>query len=204
MSLAPPPSSTPNNHELLIWALFLLGGSDNFIDVEELFIKSFELAPARLSWRTRQDIPDYKKCSKALHEVEDKKRTQLSHLLEKQGSYKRKLSGDGVTWVTKYATVLASIYSDGIVPSAAVQEDSKVLRTITESLIFAAFLKDEKAELNIYEISDIFRCLPDADTAIWKQRLDRVRNAAIRNGHTRVISFVDKCASVVWAKGDEQ
>jgi len=202
MSQSPPPSATPNNPELLIWALFQLGGSDIFVDVEALFIKSFELAPARLSWRTRQDIPDYKKCSKALQEVEDKKRSSLSHLFEKQGAYKRKLSSDGVEWVTKYATVLATLYSDGIVPSAAVQEDSKVLRTVTESLTFKAFIADENAELNIYEISDLFRCLPDADKAIWKQRLDRVRNAAIRNGQTRVASFVDRCTSIVWARGE--
>lgn len=200
MSQTPPPSSTPNNPELLIWALFLLGGSDNFIDVETLFIKSFELAPARLSWRTRQDIPDYKKCSKALQEVEDKKRSSLSHLFEKQGAYKRKLSNDGVEWITKYSTVLATLYSDGIVPSASVQEDSKALRTVTENMTFKSFLNDENAELSIYEISDLFRCLPDADKTIWKQRLDRVRNAAIRNGNTRVVLFVDRCTSIVWAK----
>ena len=200
MPSAPPPSSTPNNPELLIWALFLLGGSDNFVDVEELFIKSFELAPARLSWRTRQDIPDYKKCSKALQEIEDKKRSLHSHLFEKQGSYKRKLSSAGVVWATKYSAVLGALYSDGIVPSAAIQEDSRTLRTITESKTFQNYLASEDAILNLYEISDLFRCLPDADEAIWKQRFDRVRNAAVRNGQTRVITFVEQCASAIWAK----
>jgi hypothetical protein len=204
MSHTPSPSSTPNNPELLIWSLFLLGGSDNYVDVEELFIKSFELAPARLSWRTRQDIPDYKKCSKALQEVEDRKRSQLFHLFEKQGAYKRKLSSAGVEWVTQYSNVLATLYSGGIVPSAAVQEDSKALRRITDSDLFQNFLRSEFDDLNVYEISDLFRCLPDADQAIWKQRLDRVRNAAIRNGNTRVVAFVDKCADIVWAKGEEE
>jgi hypothetical protein len=202
MSPTPSPSSTPNNPELLIWALFLLGGSDNFVDVEELFIKSFELAPARLSWRTRQDIPDYKKCSKALQEVEDQKRSLLFHLFEKQGAYKRKLSSAGVEWVSKYSTVLATLYSNGIVPSAAVQEDSKLLRGITDSKLFESYLRDELEDLNVYEISDLFRCVPDADQTIWKQRLDRVKNAAVRNGNTRVVSFVDRCADIVWDKGE--
>jgi hypothetical protein len=202
MSSAPPPSTTPNNPELLIWALYLLGGSDTFVDVEDLFIKSFELAPARLSWRTRQDIPDYKKCSKALQEVEDHKRSQLSNLFEKNGPYKRKLSSAGVEWATNHAKALAALYSEGVVPSASVQEDSKMLRSVTESAPFEMFLLDDQSELNLYEISDLFRCLPDADFAIWTQRFDRIRNAATRNGNTRVLSFVERCSALVKTKGD--
>ena len=204
MTLTPPPSSSPNNPELLIWALSLLGGNDNFIEVEDLFIKAFELAPARLSWRTRQDLPDYKKCSKALQEVEDQKRSQLSHLFEKKGAYKRKLSSAGIEWVNTHSKELAALYSDGVVPSASVQEDAKLLRSITESVPFEAFLNDEQTEMNVYEVSDLFRCMPDADFTVWKQRFDRVRNAASRNGNSRVISFVDKCRELVLARGDEK
>ena len=63
-----PPSEQHNNADLIVWALHLCGGAERWVDVEELYLKAFELAPARLSWRTREDLPDYKKCAKALQE----------------------------------------------------------------------------------------------------------------------------------------
>jgi hypothetical protein len=37
------------NSDVFLWALYELGGADEFVDVEEAFIKAFELAPLRLS-----------------------------------------------------------------------------------------------------------------------------------------------------------
>lgn len=65
-----PPSFDANNNDLLVWSLFLLDGAEKWVDVENIYLKAFELGPARLSWRTRADIPDYKKVSKALQSVE--------------------------------------------------------------------------------------------------------------------------------------
>lgn len=60
-------SSEPvTNSDVFLWALFELGGGDDFVDVEAVYIRAFQLAPLRLSWRTRDDLPDLKKCSKAL------------------------------------------------------------------------------------------------------------------------------------------
>jgi len=80
------PSGNHNNDDLLVWALHLLGGAERWVDVEELYLKAFELAPARLSWRTRPDLPDYKKCAKALQAVESPKGSNHHGLLAKNGS----------------------------------------------------------------------------------------------------------------------
>lgn len=65
-----PPSVEANNQDVFIWALYLLGGADRDVDVENIYLKSFELTPARLGWRTRPDPPDYKKTAKALQSIE--------------------------------------------------------------------------------------------------------------------------------------
>lgn len=64
------PSGTHNNSDLLVWACYQCGGFDRWIEVEELYLNAFELALARLAWRTRGNLPDYKKCAKALQELE--------------------------------------------------------------------------------------------------------------------------------------
>ena len=42
-------SKGPSNQDLFLWALFLLGGADRDVDVEEIYLKCFEIAPSRPS-----------------------------------------------------------------------------------------------------------------------------------------------------------
>ena len=58
------------NWEIFVWALSQLDGAHRMVDVEEVFVRCFEVAPLRFSWRTGEDLPDYKKCSKALRDAE--------------------------------------------------------------------------------------------------------------------------------------
>jgi hypothetical protein len=42
-------SSEPvTNSDVFLWALYELGGADEFVDVEAAFFRAFELAPLRL------------------------------------------------------------------------------------------------------------------------------------------------------------
>lgn len=102
-----PPSEVPNNQDALVFALYLLNGADQDIDVEQMFLKCHELAPARLSWRTRPDLPDYKKVSKALQSVEAKTHVGLFH---HTNQYARRLTLDGVRWVETYLPILKKVY----------------------------------------------------------------------------------------------
>ena len=86
-----PPSMNANNQDLFVWSLFLLNGGSEWVDVEDIYLKSFELAPERLSWRTRRDIPDYKKCAKALQSVEAPGKNHEG-MLVKKSEHERKLS----------------------------------------------------------------------------------------------------------------
>jgi hypothetical protein len=102
------PSNQPNNQDVFIWALFLLGGADKEIDVEEIYMKAFELAPARLGWRVYPETPDYKKTAKALQSVEASTHVGL---VIKTNPLARKLSAAGVEWVERFRPLLENIYS---------------------------------------------------------------------------------------------
>ena len=103
-----PPSDSPNNQDALVFALYLLGGADKDVDVEDMFLKCHELAPARLSWRTRPDIPDYKKVSKALQSVEASTHVGLFH---HTNQYSRRLTVDGNRWCETYISILERVYT---------------------------------------------------------------------------------------------
>ena len=83
------------NSDVFLWSLFELGGGEDFVDVEPAFLLAFQLAPQRLGWRTKSDLPDLKKCSKALRDAEAK----VPSLLLKQGPDLRRLTVEGQKWI---------------------------------------------------------------------------------------------------------
>ena len=185
------PSSSHNNADLLVWATFILGGHERWVDVEEMYLKAFELAPARLSWRTRSDIPDYKKCAKALQELEDAKRSEHLGLLAKQGSYLRKLTDDGYRWCETYQTTLSKLYSGGFVPSAVTQEAGRAIRDLEKTEVFHRFQQLGRLECDLWELAEVMRCMVDSSLVVWAARLDSIAIAATANARQDILQFVE-------------
>ncbi len=168
-----PPSDQPNNQDVFIWALSLLGGADLNVDVEAVYLKAFELAPARLGWRTRPDLPDYKKAAKALQSVEAKTHTGL---VLKVSPLTRKLTVDGIAWVEKHQDALVRLYSGGHVapPKTGIYETLR--QRLRKSVAFQN-LMDEKP-INIGEVAQALGCSPASSSAVWAKRLDELERAA--------------------------
>lgn len=185
------PSATHNNSDLLVWSCFQLGGFDRWIDVEELYLKAFELAPARLAWRTRPDLPDYKKCAKALQELEDPKRSTHLGLLAKKNQYLRKLTADGKAWCESYHDMLAALYGSAPVPAASTQEAARLVRHVESTDAFRHFTTTGKVACELWQLAESLRCLPDSRPEVWMARLDAIEAGATRAARTDVAAFVD-------------
>ena len=163
-----------NNQDALVYALYLIGGSDRAVDVEDIYLKCFEIAPARLGWRTRPDIPDYKKTSKALQSVEAK---ELPGLLAKPHPLARRLTPEGVAWVARNRATLGRIYGGGVAVSGVSQGAFESLRrTVRSSQAFA----DSEAgiEPTFVDLADALQCSPGSPIETWTVRLAEVRRAA--------------------------
>lgn len=195
---AGPPSTVHNNQDLLVWSLHLLGGADRWVDVEDLYLQAFELAPARLAWRTKPDIPDYKKCAKALQSVEDAKRGSHPGLFQKQGQYLRKLTMDGVEWCATHASTLERLYGgEKPVPSAATQDDARRIKEVESHPAFTGYRAGEQLRASRWDLAETFRCLGDSPPATWTARFDEVEMAARRNGRDDVVAFVTAARRVI-------
>jgi len=170
-----PPSPTPNNQDALVFALYLLGGADNDVDVETIFLKCHELAPARLSWRTRPDLPDYKKVSKALQSVEASTHIGLLHHTHQ---YARRLTADGARWVETYIEILEKTYSKiPVQASKATNMHERKRREIRESEIWNVFLVNPSF-LSIEDIAVVLQCSAASSTTTWESRIEDVKRAA--------------------------
>ena len=170
-----PPSESPNNQGALVFALYLLGGADKDVDVEDMFLKCHELAPARLSWRTRPDLPDYKKVSKALQSVEASTHVGLFH---HTNQYARRLTLDGNRWVETYISILERVYSKAPVQASKnTNMHERKRHEIKNSQVWVLF-KESPANIGIEDFASVLQCSAASSQTTWASRVHDVKRAA--------------------------
>lgn len=183
-----PPSDEANNQDLFVWALFVLGGADRDVDVEEVYLKSFELAPARLGWRTRPEIPDYKKTAKALQSVES---TSHPGLIAKRGPYQRRLTSEGVAWVERNRPLLAKIYG-GRVPEVSVSALGQRRAALRGSAQFLSWKRGQG--FDPIELADALECSPASPTSVWEARIDELVRVARVTQDPELAKFAEEAS----------
>ena len=170
-----PPSSEANNQDVFVWALYLLGGADRDVDVEEIYLKCFDLAPARLGWRTHPDLPDYKKAAKALQSVEASTHIGLVH---KPHKFSRRLTLAGVHWVELYKEILEENYSHlPVMASKSKNNYERLRQEILKSRAWQIF----KVEQEVHDIADAaaaLQCSPASPQSTWQSRGNNLKRAS--------------------------
>jgi len=177
------------NWEIFLWAASQLGGSSQFIDIEDIFCKCFEIAPARLGWRTRPEIPDYKKCAKALQEAEARR----PRLLIKTGdAYGRQLTAEGQRWIEQNKQKLSRIITTGTqVPEPKTRPRSRMIAEIERSRPFITWRETGEFPSEKWRLAEVLRCSPDSSPDTWAQRLETARAAAYASDNDTVLRFFD-------------
>jgi hypothetical protein len=170
-----PPNDTANNQDVFLWALYVLGGADRDVDVEDIYLKCFEIAPARLGWRTKPEIPDYKKTSKALQSVEATTHVGLIH---RPHQYSRRLTIEGINWVEAYKEILERVYSkQAVAASTNTNMFERTRQAIKESSSWAAF-ENDPSQLDVADLAALLRCTATSPQETWKSRILDVKRAA--------------------------
>ena len=183
-----PPSSEPNNQDVFVWALYLLGGADKDVDVEEIYLKCFELAPARLGWRTHPEIADYKKTSKALQSIEA---TTHVGLLHRPHKYSRRLTLEGIKWVEAYRAILEKNYSKQIVQaSKTTNQHERKRHELKKSDAWAKFLVDP-GSVEMSDAAAALQCSAASPTSIWAGRVNDLRRTGDLLSDESILNFAD-------------
>lgn len=183
-----PPSPEANNQDVFVWALYLLGGADRDVDVEEIYLKCFELAPARLGWRTHPEIPDYKKTSKALQSIEA---TTHVGLLHRPHKYSRRLTLEGIKWVESYRAILEKNYSKAIVQaSKTTNQHERRRHELKRSDAWAKFLIDP-ATVEISDAAAALQCSAASPLSVWSGRVNDLRRTGDLLSDESILNFAD-------------
>jgi hypothetical protein len=183
-----PPSPEANNQDVFVWALYLLGGADKDVDVEEIYLKCFELAPARLGWRTHPEIPDYKKTSKALQSIEA---TTHVGLLHRPHKYSRRLTFEGVKWVEAYKAILEKNYSKAtVLASKSTNQHERKRHELKKSDAWAKFLIDPST-VEISDVAAALQCSAASPMSVWSGRVNDLRRTGDLLSDESILNFAD-------------
>jgi hypothetical protein len=180
------------NWEIFLWALYHLGGSSQFVDIENVALECFEIAPARFGWRTRRDLPDYKKCAKALQEAEAR-RPQM--LVKTRDTFGRQLTAEGQKWIETNSKRLSHLLNHGVsVPEPKQRPTSRMMAEIEQSEAFTQWKENSVVPQEKWRMADVLRCSPDSNPVTWSARLESARGIAYDLNKKSILQFLDEVA----------
>lgn len=176
------------NWEIVLWSLGSLGGAVSLIDVEDVFLRCFDLAPTRFSWRTRATIPDAKKCHKALQEAESR---EPRLLVKTPDGYRRQLTVEGQSWLEFNTPRLVQILGPDPDPRELDTRQAQRLLDAAESAsVFRVWMETGNIETERWRLAELFRCLPDSSVEVWHLRLQTLRSAAHAGHRSSLLDFL--------------
>src|SRR6266542_2671687 len=92
----------PTNQVVALSVLANLGGATHFVDIEEITLAAFELAPARYSWRTRPKLPSPERVRWALVHA-NQKTDNIPLVVQSNDGTSWKLTSEGVAFARAHA-----------------------------------------------------------------------------------------------------
>lgn len=176
-----------DNPDIIPFALYQLGGIGDFVDVEDVFVHCYKIAPARFGWR-KHPFPNYKSLSKALRDYEEK---HTNHLIKTRDGLGRQLSAEGLEWLKRRLPILQSaLQMPGTSPPTR-RPVQRILNDLASNPFVQQFLAGGRPELKKHEVSDILLCSPDSSPSVFKERLEMYRATAKDGSREELLRFLD-------------
>lgn len=191
-----------DNLDIIPYALYQLGGAGQFIDVEDVFVQCFKLAPERFRWR-KHLIANYKTLSKALRDFEGR---HAELLLKTEDGLSRQLSKEGLDWVREREALFQKVLSEPGVNPPTRRREQKLLNEFAAHRLLVTFEKGITEPLQKYEVADLLLCAPDSPIPVWQERLETYRSAAAASGRPNLVKFLNylRSAKPEWFGGTSE
>lgn len=175
-----------DNPDYIPIALYELGGVGKFVDIENLFMRCYELAPERFKWRN-YEFPNYKILSKALRDFEER---HSGLLIKTPDGLQRQLSAEGIKWVRRKLPVYEKLMSAEVREPPTRRPSQRILNDLSNNELFLKYKAGSRLAATKYEIADMLLCSPDSPNLIWKERLETFRSAAEISHRSDLVEFL--------------
>lgn len=191
-----------SNREIVVYALYLLGGATKRQHTEDIALKCFEVMPSAFSWVKHIQFPDKDIVRVALtdaHKVKfgvhvegrtGQSRGQYRSRNQRPSSDGWILTDAGFKWVEENLPRLKQI---GEVTRDHRQQSLKFLRRVRQHEAFKSFeASGDEFSPSIGVLAELLRCRVDADPDIWDERFDRISKNAKFANQVDILAFVER------------
>lgn len=174
-----------SNADLFLYALYRLGGAGSYVDVEDIYMEMWELAPARFKWR-KYDVPNYKIMAKALVDISQRGDSKL--LLG--SSDVRQLSAKGVEWIEARLPGLNALATGKISAPPDRRPGQRIVAELAKQPLVREFIGGLKPTLDRLTVARLLRCAPDSPRRVWRERLETLRSGAQDGDRADLLNFL--------------
>lgn len=184
--------------DIVIYAVYILGGSQNRIHTEDIAIKCYQLAPSKFSW---VKYPQYPDIAPARFALEDAKKLESGAFLRGESERRRTaesiggwmLTLNGVQWI-KINRSRIEHYLGKHIPIGDRVSSSRRLKELLNSKAYNRYREQgEKAEISHADFAEALVSTVNTRGDVLNERLDSLYSTADELGRAEVKNYIDFC-----------
>jgi len=165
--------------EIILYAIYQLGGKHSYVHQEDIYFKCFELDPSNFSWDTK-DYPSDLKGKFAIKDIRELRKKTNQDLLKSKGIKRNQhvewmLTDEGINFVETNLKILeTSSEEKEILDTQAKTKEKRVLAILQKNFDAA------KACNDIVDIHNYLQMSTDLPPRIKRQRIEKFINESKR------------------------
>jgi len=186
-----------SNIQIVLFALYSLGGSTKKIPTERIAVECFKLAPSRFSWRLFPQYPDIESVRVTLFDARKEKYGGLVRGRYGKTTISKLADGwiftpDGVKWFDGNKQRIEKAIGSKRAYVRRTEIDQKI-HDMEDSTAFKRYLRGDSANLKQYEITDFLYASLDTPRHILRGRLDQAKALAATAKREKLSKFLSEC-----------
>ncbi len=190
-----------SDKDIVIYALYLLGGWQKRVHTEDIAIKCFELAPNRFSWIKYPQFPDL---APARFALEAAKKQMNGNLVEGESERKGdrrgiggwRLTGSGLSWIEINKKRIEFSLEKKDIGGERLLSDRR-FKELLRSMAFKKFMDmGENATINMAEFTESLVCTINTSREILRERIEQLKIVATKQKNLSVVKYLDFCKQI--------
>lgn len=192
-----------SNNDIVLYAIFKLGGVEKKVHTEDIAMECFKLSPERFSWTMQKyfkKFPDKEIARVTLKNLKHAKANESKLVDGRAGASSVgketdgwRLTPEGVKWIlSNQKRIEAALKIDN--KTSRRPDIRNIIKKFENEICYQKYLKDGSVKnVNKYDFTDMLLCRPDAAPEVIYKSFQRLKAQAEYTQDKSIISFINNC-----------
>jgi hypothetical protein len=184
----------PTNQDIVVYALYLLGGWQRRVHTEDVAVKAFELAPSEFSW---VKYPKYPKLSSVRYALEHAKELDRGTLVEGESEEGKGIGGwmltaSGVQWIKANRSRIERALGEHR-PGSRLPAHRRLTALMGSSAFRKYMVERQDADITYPEFAESLVCTVNTGADVLNDRLQQLDATAEELQRQDVKDYIEHC-----------